>query len=174
MPLEDRIADSRAERWQSEMRRQWPGQPLVTGRGASVPRLRAYASGPMIPSGVGPKQHLALRIKAAFSRYEARVTQASIVEPAVPSASLPPFAPGDVIAILAVGISRFPGRTKEALGGVAWTGDYVSGHRGSCQHGKKDGGGADQFEFRHAFLPLVLLTVDHQVLVRIPPLVPKR
>lgn len=70
-----------------------------------------------------PKQYLASRIKAAFSRYKARVMPASIVERAVPTASLPPFRPCDVIAVLTVGISRFPGRTKEALDGAAWTGD---------------------------------------------------
>lgn len=53
-----------------------------------------------ITSWMCPKQYLALRIKAAFSRDKARVTPASIVERAVPSASLSPFAPGDVIAIL--------------------------------------------------------------------------
>jgi hypothetical protein len=57
-----------------------------------------------------------------------------------------------------VGISRFPGRTKDALGGVDRTGAYVPGHRGSCQHRKKDCGNANQSEFRHAFLPLVPVT----------------
>ena len=97
----------------------------------------------MITSWVCPKQYLALRIKAAFSRYKARVTPASIVERTVPTASLSPFRPFDVIAILAVGIARFPGRTKNALGGVDWTGFYVPGHRGSSQHRKKDCGNAD-------------------------------
>ena len=100
----------------------------------------------------------ALSSKAAFSRYIARVTPASIVERAVPTASPPPAAPGDVIAILAVGISRLPGRTKDALGGVDRTGAYVPGHRGSCHHRKKDCGNANQSEFRHAFLPLVPVT----------------
>jgi hypothetical protein len=58
----------------------------------------------MITSWVGAEQYLALRIKAAFSRYKAGVYQASIVERAIPSAALSPFAPGHVIAILAVGI----------------------------------------------------------------------
>jgi hypothetical protein len=33
--------------------------------------------------------------------------------------------------------------------------DYRPGHRGSCQHRKKDSGGANQSEFRHAFLPWI-------------------
>jgi len=74
----------------------------------------------MITSSVRPKQNLALLIEAAFSRYEGWVVKASIVERAVPRTSLPPFAPGDVIAILAVGISGFPGRAEEALAGVGW------------------------------------------------------
>ena len=94
--------------------------------------------------------------KAAFSRYIARVTPASIVERTVPTASPPPAAPGDVIAILAVGISRFPGRTIDAL---AWAGYHVTSHRGSCQHRKKNCGNANQLEFLHAFL--LLLPVMH-------------
>jgi hypothetical protein len=112
----------------------------------------------MINSWVCPEKYLALRIKAAFSRYIARVTPASIVEGAVPTASLPPFRPFHVIAIFAVGISRFPGRTKDAHGGVGWTGDYMPGHRGFCKHRKKDSGNANQSEFRHGFLPLVPIT----------------
>ena len=112
----------------------------------------------MITSWVCPKQYLALCTKAAFSRHIARVTRACIVERAVPTASPPPSAPGDVIAILAVGISGLPGRTKEALGGVAWTGDYMPRHRRPCQHRKKDYGNANQSEFHHAFLLFVLET----------------
>ena len=47
-----------------------------------------------------------------------RVKVASIVERAVPSAVLPPAAPSYEIAILAVGISRLSGRTKDALSGI--------------------------------------------------------
>jgi len=112
----------------------------------------------MITSWVGPKQYLALRVKAAFAGYKARVEQASIVERAVPSASLSPFAPGDVIAVLAVGISGFPGRTKDTLG---WTRDCVPGARGSCQN-SKDRGGANQSEFRHSFLPLIPLSQNNE------------
>jgi hypothetical protein len=111
----------------------------------------------MITSWVCPKQYLAARIEAAFSRYKARVTPASVVERAVPGASLPPFGPFDVIAILAVGISRFSGRTEDALRGVAGR-DDMPGHRGSRQHGSKYCGGANQPEFRHAFLLLIPLT----------------
>ena len=114
-----------------------------------------------------PKQDLALRIKTAFSRYEPGVTQASIIERTVPSASLSPFRPCDVVAILAVRISRFPGRTKDALSGAAWTGDYVSGYRrGSCQHRNKNGSNANQSEFRHAFLPLAPVFESHRFKLR--------
>jgi hypothetical protein len=108
----------------------------------------------MITSWVCPKQYLALCTKTAFCWYIARVTPACIVERAVPTASPPPSAPGDVIAILAVGISGLPGRTKDALGGVDWTGDYMPGHRGPCQRRKKDCGNANQSEFGHAFSPV--------------------
>ena len=90
--------------------------------------------GAAIVSRVRPKQYLALSVKTAFSRYVARVMPASIVERAVPTTSLPPFRPFDVIAIFAVGVSGLPGRTKYALGGTAWTGDYLPGQRGPCQH----------------------------------------
>ena len=81
---------------------------------------------------------------------------AGIVERGVPTAALAPFGPHDVIAIFAVGISSFPGRTIDAL--VDGAGDDVPGHRGCCQYRKNNGRSADQFEFRHAFLPLVPVT----------------
>jgi hypothetical protein len=72
-----------------------------------------------------------------------------------------------------VGISRFPGRTEDALGVAAWAGDYMPGHRGPCQHRKKNCGSANQSEFCHAVLPLGCKH-NTQVRVRIPLLVPKR
>jgi hypothetical protein len=108
-------------------------------------------------SFVRPKQYMALCIKAAFSGNESRVSQAGVVERAVPTASLPPFRPCDVIAVLAVGISRLLGRTKDASGGIPSSGYYTLGHSGSCQHRKKDCGSANQSEIRHSFLPLVPL-----------------
>jgi hypothetical protein len=111
-----------------------------------------------ITSWVCPKQYLALCIKAAFSRNITRVKVASIVERGVPSALPPPAAPSCVIAILAVGISRFPGRTKDALGGVPCSGDSVPGHRWSCEYRNKDCGDANQSEFRHPYVLLVSLT----------------
>src|ERR1700722_1945747 len=114
-------------------------------------------------SWVCPKQHLALCIKAAVSRNKTRVKVASIVERAVPSAVLPPAAPSYEIAILAVGISRLPGRTEDALGGVPfggvpWSGAYVLGHRWPCQHRKKDCSNANHSELRHLYLLLVPVT----------------
>jgi hypothetical protein len=123
-------------------------QPLLASARDRMPTQ----AGQMIASWVCPKQYLALYIKAAFSRYKAGVIPARIVERAVPGTALSPFAPGDIIAILAVGISRFPGRTKDALRGVAWTVDDMPGHCGPCQNRSKYRGGADQPEVCHAFL----------------------
>ena len=97
---------------------------------------------------------MALRIKAAFSGYKTGVTQAGIVERAVPTAPLPPFGPCEVIAIFGVGISRFSGRTIDALGGMD---RRVPGRRRSRQHRTKDCGSADQCEFHHTFLRFVLV-----------------
>jgi hypothetical protein len=124
---------------------------VVLGLRMSLQRRREGRAG---ISRVCSKQYLALSVKAAFSRYVARIMPASIVERAVPTASLPPFRPFDVIAIFAVGVSRFPGRTKDALGGTAWTGDYLPGQRGTCQHRKKHCGNANQSDVFHSVLPL--------------------
>jgi hypothetical protein len=124
------------------------GKGSKENRRASVPRPPKKAG--QITSWVRPKQYLALCIKAAFSRNITRVKVASVVERAVPTASLPPFRPFDVIAILAVGISRLPSRTKDALGG-----DHMAGYSGSCQPRKKDCGSANQSESRHSSLPSV-------------------
>ena len=118
---------------------------------------------------------MAPRVTSAFSRNITRVKVASIVERAVPTASLSPFAPSYVIAKLAVGISSFPGRTINALGGVHWTGGYVPpGHRGSCRYRKKSCGNAYKSESRHSFLPSVPVKSQHGAWARIPPLDPKR
>ena len=73
----------------------------------------------MITLRVRPKQHLTVLIKAAFSRYEAGVAQASVIKGAVPTASLSPFAPGHIIAILAMGVPGVPGRAEQALARVS-------------------------------------------------------
>jgi hypothetical protein len=103
----------------------------------------------IVTSWVRPKQDLAVRIEAAFPRDKAGVVYAGIIQGAVPGTPLPPFAPGYVIAVSAVRISRIPGRTKNALAGVA----QVPGHCGSAQHRKEDRSSANQFEFCHALLP---------------------
>lgn len=91
------------------------------------------------------------KLTPASWRYITRVTPASIVEPAVPSASPPPTAPGNVIAVLTVWISGFPGRTIEALGVVGWAGDRLPGHSGpGCQH--KSRSSAEYFKFHRTFL----------------------
>jgi hypothetical protein len=86
---------------------------------------------------------------AAFARNEARVLQAGVIEGTVPTASLAPFAPGKVVAILGVGISGFACRAKDALSGMGY---QLPGHYGSCQHGRKDYDSTNQSKFRHAFL----------------------
>ena len=88
-----------------------------------------------------------------------RVTKAGIVAAGVPSASLSPFAPGDVIGIFAEGISRFYRRAIKALAGVALVGVDVPGHCGPCCQGKNHGGTED-FEFHYAFLHSVALMQD--------------
>ena len=81
-----------------------------------------------------------------------RVKEATVVAGGVPTASLPPFAPGDVIVNRAERISRFDGRAIEALGGVDGMVD-ISCHRRSCGEGKNHGR-AEHFEFHHVFLQL--------------------
>jgi hypothetical protein len=117
------------------------------------------------------KQYVAPRVTAAFSGNVSRVKIAGAVERAVPTASPPPSAPGEVIAILAVWIACFPGRTIDAL--VDWAGDALPGHRGSCQDRKNNSDPAQEFEFPHAFLPVVPVTqvTEYQ---QVPRLAPKR
>jgi hypothetical protein len=103
---------------------------------------------------VRPKQYMALCIEAALSGHESRVMKAGIVERGIPTASLPPFGPFDVIAVFAVGISRFPGCTKNALNATVWTGGHRPSQRWSCQHRKKDCGNPDQSDFCHGIPPL--------------------
>lgn len=88
---------------------------------------------------------------AAANWHMTRVTPASIVEPAVPTAPESPFGPGPIIAILAVGVSRFPGRTIDALGVAARAGACVPGRCRPCCQGKSHDS-AENFEFHHAFL----------------------
>src|SRR6516164_3293711 len=74
-----------------------------------------------------------------------RVEPARVIKTGIPRASAPPAAPGEIIAILAVRIARFPGCTKDALAVP------VPGQSGvSCQRKKQ--GRAEDFEFHHMFL----------------------
>jgi hypothetical protein len=79
--------------------------------------------------------------------------QTSIIERTVPTTSLTPFAPGEVVAILAVGISGFSGCAKETLAGMGGSGDEVPRHHGGRERAKKGGGSAKKSEFCHVFLP---------------------
>jgi hypothetical protein len=93
----------------------------------------------------------------ASCRHITRVAQAGIVKCAIPAASPPPLGPGEVIAILAVWISHFSGRTIDALGVVASAGGCALGHcRPYCQG--KHQRGAEDFEFHHAFLHSVAVS----------------
>ncbi|HLX15724.1 MAG TPA: hypothetical protein VKS24_11015 [Bradyrhizobium sp.] len=121
-------------------------------------RLDEMQAAQTVTLRVRAKQNLAPPIKGAFARYEAWIEVASIVERGVPSTALPPFAPGYVIAILAVGISWLSGRAKDALAGVA----YGPGQCGPRQHAKNDCGSANQSECRHAFLPVVLVAIKYR------------
>src|SRR5581483_1202255 len=99
---------------------------------------------------VRAEQRLARGIEGAIIWNKRGIGQASIVKGAVPSASLPPLAPGGVIAVLANGVSGLPGCAKQALPRIMV---YVPGHCGAGQHGKADCGGANQSKFRdHTFL----------------------
>jgi hypothetical protein len=75
-----------------------------------------------------------------------RIKIASIVQATVPTTSPPPFSPGWVIAIFTIGISRFPRRTIDALGGV-----YALGHCGHRCQGQSCGN-AKKYEFHDASL----------------------
>src|SRR6202521_5627029 len=118
----------------------------MTRRDCAMPR----SSRP--PAGRARRRPLNLR--PAARGFISRITQAGIVELAVPAAAPSPAAPGYVIAIPAVGISRFPCRAIDALGVVAWAGDYLPGHCGRCGKGKSCGS-AENSEFHHAFLDSV-------------------
>jgi hypothetical protein len=136
------------------------------------------------PSGAGERrssphcrrteQRLTLLIETAFSGNEGRIVQAGIIERTVPAPSLAPFAPGDVVAILAVGISGFSGCTKKALAGMGGSGDEVPRHHGGRERGKKGSGSAKKSEFCHVFLPQFQANVKPKCTCEIPPAVPKR
>jgi hypothetical protein len=70
------------------------------------------------------------------------VLQTTPIVVVVPSASSPPGAPGHVILILAIGISRLPVQAGAALNVVGGLGDDVLRGCRPCQRGRKDGGNA--------------------------------
>lgn len=70
------------------------------------------------------------------------VLQTTPIVVVVPSASSPPGAPGHVILILAIGISRLPVQAGAALNVVGGLGDDVLRRCRPCQRGRKDGGNA--------------------------------
>src|SRR6202035_5934164 len=77
-----------------------------------------------------------------------------------------------VIAIPAVGISRFPRRAIDALGVVAWTGDYLPGHCGHCRQGKSCGS-AENTEFHHAFLDFIAVRRETGVSIEVSIFIPR-
>ena len=84
----------------------------------------------------------------AIIGYVTRVAQARIVESGIPAASPSPAAPGDVIAILAVGITSFPGCAVDALGRHC---DPRCGGRSCCHAESHDC--AENPEFHFMFPP---------------------
>jgi hypothetical protein len=108
------------------------------------------------------KQRLTLCIEAALSGYESGIVDAGIIKRTVPAASLTPFAPGDVVAILAVGISCVPGCAEEALTRMRGAGNDGPADRGSCERGKKNGGSAEKSKFCHCVPPWVSKHENHR------------
>lgn len=78
-----------------------------------------------------------------------RIEEATVVTGGVPPASLPPFAPGDVIVRGAEGISRLYGGAIKAFGGVDRMVD-IPRHCRCCGEGKNQSR-AENFEFHHVF-----------------------
>src|ERR1700729_984894 len=79
-----------------------------------------------------------LSAAAALGWHKARVHQASVVQRGIPSATPPPAAPCEIVAIPAVGVSGFAGRTIDALA-VGDPGDR-SRHRGRrCGYDRRCG-----------------------------------
>jgi hypothetical protein len=100
-----------------------------------------------------PEQWAALLIEAALSRYKAGIVNAGVVERVVPCASLTPFAPGDVIAIFAVGISRLSGRAKDAPSRMGGSGKHGPRHHGRHQRCQQDGRNSGKPYRCHSFFP---------------------
>jgi hypothetical protein len=132
----------------------WFGIRFIFAATAAVSRPTA---GRLLPTGCFTFSGRGFRppnLTEASRWFITRVAPAGIVEPAVPAAAPPPAAPGQVIAIPAVGISGFPCRAIDALGVAAWTGDYLRGHCGPCRQGDSCGS-TENSKFHHAFLHYV-------------------
>ena len=115
-------------------------------RGDAIPR-RKLANQLRKSAGVGsPGDRLpAPRIHAAFTRNECRIVEAGIIESAIPTTSLPPFAPHNIVAQPTMRIARFSGCAVDALMGLA-------SHGRSRQDRNGEHGGADYSEF-HCWFP---------------------
>jgi hypothetical protein len=90
------------------------------------------------------------------------IKKTSIVEGTVPTTSPTPVTPALVIAILTIGISRFPGRTIDALGRVCALGHC--GYRCQCQ----SYGNAKKCEFHDASLQSCFTIAFPQAVESIP------
>ena len=112
------------------------------------------------PRRLCSKQRLTLLIEAALSRNKAGIVDAGIVKRTVPAPSLAPFAPGDVVAIPAVGISCVPRCAKDAL-------TLTSGARGELprRRGRRqqDGDSAEKPKSCHAILRGFRAIENHEV-----------
>jgi hypothetical protein len=94
-------------------------------------------------------------LEARFVVVQSSVLHTTPIVVVVPSASGPPGTPGHVILILAVGISWLPVQAGAALDVVGGMGDDMLRHCRPCQGGRKNGGSAKKYKFRHGILLFV-------------------
>src|SRR6185437_5790769 len=76
--------------------------------------IKAHEIAPCCQSAI-PQATLVVRGSAALGRHETRIHQASVIQRRIPATAPAPEAPGKIIAVLAVGIAGFSGRTIDAL-----------------------------------------------------------
>jgi hypothetical protein len=117
------------------------------------------------PRRLCAKQRLTLPIEATLAGNKAGIVDAGIVKRTVPAASLAPFAPGDVVAIPAVGISCIPRCAKEALTLTGGARGELPRHRWRRQ---QDGDSAEKPKSCHATLPGFRPIENHEVPAEFP------
>src|SRR5487761_2110816 len=132
----DAIARARAARYRSGV----PPSPMETTAGSRPKAASQLHDG------------LRFRHSEGVSSRIHRVTGAGIAASAIPTTSSSPAAPGFVIEHRGIRITRFDRRAIGASGVGPRGGYRMPGHGGSCQHGRKDCGSGNQFQFGHPFL----------------------